>query len=241
MHGQERHSEGVRALGVKSRPLSTTMDCEPMTRQKLNKHELRTKETRELLLQAAEKVFVRDGYEKADLLEIAEIAGRTKGAIYGQFKNKEEVFLALVEMHALKRRAMMRELLAKSTSIEGNLVAMHKFYVSLVSDDVFGLLLLEFRLYTIRHPEVRERLGNVYKSIVPENEEAAYAALLGTPGRGKNAIGRATAIHTAFALLYSLQVEMKFAPSLFEQTSAKTVASRIFEALFAPPSKVRMP
>ncbi len=62
-----------------------------------NKHELRTQETRALLLTAAETIFVRDGYEGAKLGEIAALAGRTKEAIYAQFKSKEDVFLALVE------------------------------------------------------------------------------------------------------------------------------------------------
>ena len=59
-----------------------------MTVKKVNKHELKTRETRELLLQAAKTVFVRDGYEGAELGEIAALAGRTKGAIYAQFESK---------------------------------------------------------------------------------------------------------------------------------------------------------
>lgn len=237
MNTEQTHSEGAGALGVKSRPLSTRMERDPGGSRNLNKHELRAKETRELLLQAAEKIFVRDGYEKADLAEIAELANRTKGAIYAQFRSKEDIFLALVEVHALKRRAAMQELLAESNSVEGNLAALRKFYLSLAGDDVFGLLLLEFRLYTIRHPDVRERLAAVYKSIVPRNEEAAYSALLGPPPKGRDGIKRAAAVHTAFAMLYALQVEMKFNPALFEQSSPKTIASRIFEAMFDRPRK----
>lgn len=237
MNSQQTYPEEARATSLNRRAISTTMDCCTAAPQKPSKHELRTKETRVLLLQAAEKVFVRDGYEKADLVEIAELAGRTKGAIYGQFKSKEDVFLALVELHALKHRAVMQKLLAESNSVEGNLAALQKYYIGLTGDDVFGLLLLEFRLYTIRHPDARERLTSLYKSIVPRNEEAVYIDLLGAPGRGKNVINRAVAVHTAFAMLFTLQVEMKFEPSLFEQTSVKTISSRIFEALFGPPSK----
>jgi AcrR family transcriptional regulator len=60
-----------------------------------NKNELRTKETRELLLRAAGTIFVRDGYEGAELGEIASLAGCTKGAIYCHFKSKEDLFIAL--------------------------------------------------------------------------------------------------------------------------------------------------
>ena len=46
----------------------------------------RTKETRKLLLEAAEKVFIRDGFEKAQVAQIAAAAGRTKGAVYAHFR-----------------------------------------------------------------------------------------------------------------------------------------------------------
>src|SRR5438445_2509758 len=118
-----------------------------------NKHELRTRETRALLLQAAETIFVRDGYEGAELGEIAALAGRTKGAIYAQFKSKEDIFLALIEEHSAYHRAQMAEMLAKSTSVEGNLAALRQFYLNLMEDQAWALLFLEFKLYAIRHPE----------------------------------------------------------------------------------------
>ncbi len=214
---------------------STRMECDLMIAKKPNRHEQKTRETREQLLLAAETVFVRDGYEKADLLEIAKLAGRTKGAIYAQFKSKEEVFLALVEKHALQRRALMRERLAESSTVEGNLAALRAYYVGLAEDDVFGMLMLEFRLYTIRHPDVRERLAELYRSLLPENEEAAYTAMLGSAGSGEDAIPRATAVHTAFMMQFALQVQMKFEPEVFQSTSPKVIAGRIFDSLFELP------
>ncbi len=234
MNALDTYLEVVEGAAVKSRQLSTTMDCKPMSAEPLNKHARRTKETRELLLQAAETVFIRDGYERADLVEIAALAGRTKGAIYAQFKSKEEIFFALVEVHALKRRAIMRELLAESNSVEGNLAALREFYVSQAGNDTFGLLILEFRLYTIRHPEARERLATLYRSIVPNNEEAVYTQLLGVPREGEGTISRAAAVHTVFAMLNALQVEIKFKPALFAGGFAKVIAARVFDAIFDP-------
>jgi hypothetical protein len=46
--------------------------------------------------QAAETILVRDG-KGAELGEIATLAGRTKRAIYTQFKRPEDIFLALIE------------------------------------------------------------------------------------------------------------------------------------------------
>src|ERR1019366_8139410 len=102
-----------------------------MTVKAENKQELRTRETRGLLLAAAEAIFVRDGYEGAELGEIAALAGRTKGAIYAQFESKEDIFLALIEDQRLRYRAQMEKLLAESTSVDDNLKALRRFYTQI--------------------------------------------------------------------------------------------------------------
>jgi AcrR family transcriptional regulator len=52
--------------------------------------------TREKLISAAAAVIGEKGYDRASLEEIAARAGMTRGAVYGNFKNKEELFLALI-------------------------------------------------------------------------------------------------------------------------------------------------
>jgi TetR/AcrR family transcriptional regulator, acrAB operon repressor len=52
-------------------------------------------ETRNLILDTAEKVFAEKGVSRTTLSDIADAAGFTRGAIYGHFKNKAEVFAAM--------------------------------------------------------------------------------------------------------------------------------------------------
>src|SRR6201996_8527196 len=51
--------------------------------------------TRASLLDAARWLIREKGYEHTTLEEIAERAGMTTGAIYGNFKNREDLFIAL--------------------------------------------------------------------------------------------------------------------------------------------------
>jgi AcrR family transcriptional regulator len=51
--------------------------------------------TRARLLEAARSLIREKGYEHTTLDAIAERAGMTTGAIYGNFKNRDELFLAL--------------------------------------------------------------------------------------------------------------------------------------------------
>ena len=57
----------------------------------------RKAQTRADLLAAARDVFVRRGFHRASLDEIAEEAGYTKGAVYSNFADKDALFLALLD------------------------------------------------------------------------------------------------------------------------------------------------
>ena len=51
--------------------------------------------TRAALLEAARLLIREKGYERTTLDEVAQRVGMTTGAIYGNFKNREELFIAL--------------------------------------------------------------------------------------------------------------------------------------------------
>ena len=51
--------------------------------------------TRAKLLEAARELIREKGYERATMEEVARRAGMTSGAIYGNFKNRDELFIAL--------------------------------------------------------------------------------------------------------------------------------------------------
>src|SRR5256885_1645441 len=61
----------------------------------------RTKEdafaTRNSLLDAAEQVFYEQGVARASLNEIAQRAGATRGAVYWHFKDKLDLFYAMLD------------------------------------------------------------------------------------------------------------------------------------------------
>jgi AcrR family transcriptional regulator len=51
--------------------------------------------TRAALLEAARALIREKGYERTTMEEVARRAGMTTGAIYGNFKNRDELFIAL--------------------------------------------------------------------------------------------------------------------------------------------------
>lgn len=72
----------------------------------------RTKEealkTRSLILDTAERVFSEAGVSRTSLSEIARAAGLTRGAIYWHFKDKADLFQAMVDRVVLPMEDMVR-------------------------------------------------------------------------------------------------------------------------------------
>ena len=208
-----------------------------MTDKAANKHELRTRETRSLLLNAAETIFVRDGYEGAELGEIAALAGRTKGAIYAQFKSKEDIFLALVEYRTNCYRAQMEKAFAESPSIEGNVAALRNLYLRLAEDRAWSLLLLEFKLFAMRHPESKKRFQNLYAGMPSLNDEKRFADILGPAPKGKNAISRVVAVQALQPMVSALVLEAQLETILSDKDVIRKVTGRMFDALLGIPTR----
>jgi AcrR family transcriptional regulator len=71
----------------------------------------RSRATRERLLEAAESVFAKKGYDGAKISDIAEEAGVSVGAVYFRFKDKSALFSAIAESFIEDARGGMSALL----------------------------------------------------------------------------------------------------------------------------------
>lgn len=70
--------------------------------------------TREALLDAAEEVFYDNGVARTSLEQIARHAGMTRGAVYWHFKNKADLFHALLDRVRMPFEELLEEV--RSTS-----------------------------------------------------------------------------------------------------------------------------
>lgn len=70
--------------------------------------------TTEAMVDSAEQVMVRNGYDRATMQEIATTAGCATGTLYLHFKNKEELFEAILAKHAQGMYTLGREGMAQS-------------------------------------------------------------------------------------------------------------------------------
>jgi AcrR family transcriptional regulator len=122
--------------------------------------------TRKELIRAARIVFARDGFEQTRIEEIAARAGKTRGAFYDNFDDKEDVFFAIFEEDILRdKRKFFARLHAAATTDE-RIETLIDNLVALLRDRQRCLLNLEFKMYVIRHPSKQKRLTALHDAMV---------------------------------------------------------------------------
>lgn len=111
--------------------------------------------TRGALIQAAAEIIGEKGWDRTSLEEVASRAGMTRGAIYGNFKHREDLFLAVVRARwkpvipPLKPGATFKQYL----HVLGQAVA-----ASAPDRRVQAVGALSFMLYALTHEEMRTRV-----------------------------------------------------------------------------------
>lgn len=197
----------------------------------LGKQQLRIQETQTRLLNAAEEVFVRDGYEAAQLDEIASRAGRSKGAVYTHFESKEDLFLALFEH---RTRSFINGLvirLGKCANRKQRMEAFREFYVALAEDRTWPILTLEFKLFALRHQESKERLRKAFEMAKPPHNENSDRQLFGRLS-GERKKDNDLALSALGPILSGLILESHFEPGVLSEKSLRRILGRIFDSLF---------
>ena len=113
--------------------------------------------TRARLLDAAVELIREKGLYRTTLEEVAKRAGMTRGAIYGNFKNKDELFLAVVETRwrpimPIKHGATLKE----HMRIVGEAVV-----AAIPARRAQALGALSFQIYALTHEKMRSRIAQM--------------------------------------------------------------------------------
>jgi AcrR family transcriptional regulator len=194
-----------------------------------NKHQARTAATRSVLLDAAQVVFARDGFERAQLEAIAAEAGHTRGAVYAHFKNKQDLFMALLERRARLKMALVREQM-EHRSLPERLVLMRERYVEFYFDGNWPLLTMEFKLFALRNPEYGKRLRELYQLLYADTSKLLFEGQRPISRKQKNDLGLAFA--TLRAIPSAIALESKFDPLLAAPATARRILEDMCDSIF---------
>jgi AcrR family transcriptional regulator len=184
--------------------------------------------TREDVVEAADRLFVDQGFHATSVDQIAQAAGYTKGAIYSNFAAKEDVFFAVYE------RRVERSLAELQRSLEASSDA-RAWLESVVSDtsarrgrdDRWMATFFEFWAHVIRRPALRDRFAAIHRRM-----HAPFVAALERHA-GERGVEPAVAplhIHLAvMAMTFGLTLERLIDPDAVDGDLGTRIAGRILD------------
>ena len=114
--------------------------------------------TRRRLIEAAEKLFVRKGFDEASVEEISETAGYSRGAFYSNFDNKEQVFLAVIDRRGPKA---LDDIFQQVSEQAERIAAVREWFSTQWRLKDFIALRMEFSRSAMRDPSVRKHLAEL--------------------------------------------------------------------------------
>jgi AcrR family transcriptional regulator len=206
--------------------MSDPLDSTPLPP---NKHQLRTEATRRKLLNSARRVFSREGFEAARIEDIAAGTGFTRGAFYAHFKSKEDVFFALLEQQVKEHVQNIRALLEPCSSVEERVEAMRDYYLARIADRQWVMLVLEYKLFAVRHPNLRAKLAQKHRQIRSSLDLDLIPGILGAKLQASSEYEQ---LRTALeATLGGLVLEHAYDPKRISGEQVLSILRRVFNML----------
>lgn len=134
-------------------------------------------QTRQDLLDSAERMFYANGYHATSIAAIAAEAGRTIGAVYSNFDGKEALCLEVLKNRLLSEMAKLFEVLVTAgEALDARLEALSTWWSRLSTETSLVILTAEYLTSTFND---EDRVTN-NREVVKRIKEAARALLQDT-------------------------------------------------------------
>ncbi|WP_433557123.1 TetR/AcrR family transcriptional regulator [Pseudonocardia xinjiangensis] len=165
----------------------TPVGSATVARKRLTREESRA-QTRERLLEAARELFTERGVNGSSVEQIAERAGYTRGAFYGNFADKQELVAELLEQRTRSEVAEVSDLQRRAESF-GDMLELLRHWNRERDQNLpdWMALRLELVLHALRNPEAlpmlaqREKLARSSIQTAIEQRIGEHGALPADP------------------------------------------------------------
>jgi AcrR family transcriptional regulator len=111
--------------------------------------------TRAALIDAAARLIEEKGYHNITLEHVATSAGMSRGAIYGNFKDRDELFMAVLES---RWKPIIPPFKAGATFKEQMRILADAVIAAAPARQAVALRALEFQIYALTHPKMQAKL-----------------------------------------------------------------------------------
>jgi len=113
------------------------------------------------LIEAAERLFIRKGFDDVSVDEISERAGYSRGAFYSNFENKEQIFLAVIERRRLPLLKALDDTFQRTSEPMGRIAAVREWFSRMWRLEDFVALEMEFSRTAMKDRRIRDRLTEI--------------------------------------------------------------------------------
>src|SRR6188508_1034879 len=111
-------------------------------------------QTRSQLVATAKQMFFTDGYHPTSLEKVADAAGFSKGAVYSNFRNKDELCTAVLDEVRAERMAEILEVMARP-DLPSRVDALRDWAERVIGDPGWTSLEVEFAMHARRNEQLR--------------------------------------------------------------------------------------
>ena len=191
----------------------------------------RTEATKTKILDAAQSLFAELGFENTQLDEVAARAGCSRGGIYAHYASKEDLFLALMEHRVSATFRAACKKIEEEPDLKERRGIFKRWLVEQICGPESGTLTLEFKLYAVRRPEMRDKLLDIYNALFIGTDGDLLEVLFGKrlTKTARTAIEKRLAVMGG--ALSALILERHFRPALIGPKDLQQFADEIIDAL----------
>lgn len=111
--------------------------------------------TRAALIDAAARLIEEKGYHNITLEDVASFVGMSRGAIYGNFKDRDELFMAVLES---RWKPIIPPFKPGATLREQMRILADAVIAAAPARQAVALRALEFQIYALTHPKMQAKL-----------------------------------------------------------------------------------
>jgi AcrR family transcriptional regulator len=123
------------------------------------------------ILEEAKKLFVSKNYADVTMLDIAEAAQVTKGALYHHFANKEALYVAMMLAYLQEKQVHLQSAVESDGTCQERLHYLTLSFLNLSPEEQTMMKLVRRDINIFKDP-IRDKLIGAYQAALPEQVEA---------------------------------------------------------------------
>ena len=140
----------------------------------------KSERTKQFIIEKAAAIFNMYGYAGTSISQLTKEIGMTKGAIYGNFKDKDEIALASFDYNFSKISKIINQVLNTKKNANDKLIAFANFYLDNFSEisRFGGCPLLNATVDSdFSHPVLKKRVAQAVESWIGSISQIIYTGI----------------------------------------------------------------